>query len=58
MDDAVKNPSGDWLLKLYWASDEGVAVFEQSVIVELQDSKGLALGTLLVPSDQLLQAAA
>jgi hypothetical protein len=58
MNDALKNPPRDWLLKLHWPSDEGVAVLEQSVIVELQESKGLALGTLSVPSDQLLQAVA
>jgi hypothetical protein len=58
MNDALKNPLRDWVLKLRWPSDEGVSVFEQSVIVELLDCKGLVLGTLSVPSDQLLQAVA
>ena len=58
MNDASKNPSRDWLLKLHWPSDEGLGVTEQQVIVELQEGKGHVLGTLSVPSDQLLQATA
>jgi hypothetical protein len=58
MNDALKYPSRDWLLKLHWGSDDGLGVPEQHVVVELQDSKGLVLGTLSVPSDQLLQAVA
>jgi len=58
MNDASKNPSRDWLLKLHWPSDEGLGVTEQHVIVELQEGKGHVLGTLSVPSDQLLQATA
>jgi hypothetical protein len=58
MNDALKNPSRDWLLKLHWPSDASVLVTGDRVIVVLQDSKGLALGNLSVPSDQLLQAVA
>jgi hypothetical protein len=58
MNDAMKNPCGNWLLKLHWAFDEGLAVFEQSVVVELQEGKGHILGTLSVPSDQLLRVVA
>jgi hypothetical protein len=58
MNDALKNPPRDWLLKLHWPSDASVLVTGDRVIVVLQDSKGLALGNLSVPSDQLLQAVA
>jgi hypothetical protein len=58
MNDAMKNPPRDWLLKLHWPSDASVLVTGDRVIVVLQDSKGLALGNLSVPSDQLLQAVA
>jgi hypothetical protein len=58
MNDAMKNPSGDWLLKLHWPSDEGLGATGQHVIVKLQKGKGHVLGTLSVPSDQLLQATA
>jgi hypothetical protein len=58
MNDTLKNPSRDWVLKLYWPSDAGVQASGERIVVELQDSKGLMLGTLSVPSDQLLQAVA
>jgi hypothetical protein len=58
MNDALKDPPRDWLLKLHWPSDASVLVTGNRVIVVLQDSKGLALGNLSVPSDQLLQAVA
>ena len=58
MNDASKNPSRDWLLKLYWPSVAGVQASGERIVVELQDSKGIALGTLSVPSDQLFEAVA
>ena len=58
MNDALKNPSGYWELKLLWPSDEGVGESGQRVIVELQNGKGLVWGNLSVPIDQLLQAVA
>jgi hypothetical protein len=58
MNDAMKNPSGDWALIMHWPSDESLGASGQRVIVELQANKDLVLGTLSVPSDQLLQAVA
>ena len=58
MNDALKNPPRDLVLKLYWPPDAGVLASGERVIIELQDCKGLMLGTLLVPSDQLLEAIA
>jgi hypothetical protein len=54
----MKNPSGDWALIMHWPSDESLGASGQRVIVELQANKDLVLGTLSVPSDQLLQAVA
>jgi hypothetical protein len=58
MNDVLKNPPDEWLLRLYWPSDAGVTASWERVIVELQEGKGYVLGTLSVPSDQLLQAIA
>ena len=58
MNDASKDPSRDLMMKLHWPPDEGVAAEGHCVVVELQCVDGLALASISVSSEQLLQAVA
>ena len=58
MNDASKDPSRDLLLKLHWPPDEIVAAGRHYVVVELQYVDGLALASISVSSEQLLQGVA
>jgi hypothetical protein len=56
MSDAPRNPTSDLLLKLHWPSDEGALNGARYVVVELQDTAGLAVASMSVPKEQLLPA--
>jgi hypothetical protein len=56
MNDELKDPSRDLVLKLDWPSDQVQLVDEQRVVVELQDANSLTMASLSLPCDQLLQA--
>jgi hypothetical protein len=56
MNDALKDPSHDLVLKLDWPNDQNHSANAQRVFVELQSANGIALAVISVPSDQLLQA--
>jgi hypothetical protein len=58
MNDVSKYPPRDLVLKLHWPTDEGVAAGGHWVGAELQFVDGLALASMAVPSEQLLQAVA
>ena len=58
MNDASNDPTRDLVLKLHWPPDEGVAAGGHYVVVELQCVDGLALASISVSSEQLLQAVA
>lgn len=58
MNNASKYPSRDLVLKLQWTPDDEVTAGGQLVVVELQFVNGLALASMAVPSEQLLQAVA
>jgi hypothetical protein len=58
MNDELKYPSHGLTLKLHWPSNGGLAASGQCVIIELQVSNGLALATLSVPGELLLQEVA
>jgi hypothetical protein len=56
MNDELKEPSRDLILKLDWKSHQVLFADEQRVFVELQDANNFAMASLSVLSDQLLQA--
>jgi hypothetical protein len=58
MKDAQSKPTNHLELKLHWPSDPGSVTGDQLVVAELQFVSGLALATMTVPSEQLLQAVA
>ena len=57
MNDPSNDPTRELVLKLHWPPDEGVAV-RGHCVVELQCVVGLALASISVSSEQLLQAVA
>ena len=58
MNDVLKNPSPDLVLKLHWPLDEDLSPTGQRVVIELQFADDGVLTSLSVPSDQLLQKVA
>jgi hypothetical protein len=58
MNDASKYSTGDLVVRLHWPSDQSVVAGEQRVVAELQFVDGLALASMTVPVEQLLQAIA
>jgi len=58
MNDSIKNPSLDLMLKVHWPAERDLSAAGQQVVIELQFDNGNALASMSVPSEQLLQAAA
>ena len=56
MNDASKDPSRDLVLKLHWPPEQGALSVTQYVVVEIQDSAGLAIASMSVLKEQLLSA--
>ncbi len=56
MNDAMKYPSRELVLKLNWPSDQTHLAEGQHVIVELRNANTHTVASFSVPSDQLLQA--
>ena len=56
MNDELKYPSHDLMLKLQWPIAHDHLADGQRVVVELQSANGLTVTSLSVPSDQLVQA--
>lgn len=55
MKDAQSKPTNDQRLKLHWPQEHGKPAV---VLVELQDSSGLAIASMSIPAEQLLQVTA
>jgi hypothetical protein len=58
MNDALKDPLRDLVLKLRWPTHRDPVAGEQRVVVELQFVDGLVLTSISVPLEQLLQMVA
>ena len=58
MNDALKDPLRDLVLKLRWPPHRDPLAGEQRVVVELQFVDGLVLTSISVPPQQLLQMVA
>jgi hypothetical protein len=56
MNDTLKNPSRDLKLKLHWPSELGAPSGFRYVAVELQDVNGIAVASISVRCEQLLEA--
>ena len=56
MSDAPRKTTNDLLLKLYWPSEQGAVSGAQYVVVELQDTAGLAVASMSFPMEQLSRA--
>jgi hypothetical protein len=55
MKDAQSKPTNDQRLKLHWPEEHGKPAV---VLVELWDSSGLAIASMSIPAEQLLQVTA
>jgi hypothetical protein len=58
MSDAPRKTTNDLLLKLHWPSEQGAVSGAQYVVVELQDTAGVAVASMSIPKEQLLPAIA
>jgi hypothetical protein len=56
MSNPQRRPASDLLLKLHWPSETGALSGAQYVVVELQDTDGLAVASMSVLKEQLLLA--
>lgn len=54
MNDASKDPSRNLVLKLYWPSEQDAEGGAPRVVMELQDTAGLAVASMSVLKGQLL----
>jgi hypothetical protein len=56
MNDATPKSTSDLQLNLHWPPETDALSGVRHVVVELQDTAGLAVASMSVPRDQLLQA--
>jgi hypothetical protein len=56
MNDALKDPLRNLILKLDWPNDHDQLVDGQRVVVDLQNTNGITFAMMSLPIDQLLKA--
>ena len=56
MNDALKEPTRELILKLDWPNGQNLFADGQRAVVELQSANSLTVASISAPSDQLLQA--
>ena len=58
MNEVLKNPTSNLVLKVHWPTDKDLSSAGQRAVIEIQLADGRVLTSLSVPSQQLLEAVA